>query len=149
MGKDPDLPLEFEYSLIKGSSIKKLVWLLIYPAMYVVRGASLKKTPSFSEVINLILVASLQISLYNYYDWNSSFILYTWLSFYFGYSVHPAAAHFIQEHFTWKDGQETYSYYGLLNYLFLNIGYHNEHHDFTKVFYYFNHFTTGALDLFT
>ncbi|CAG8477122.1 5369_t:CDS:2 [Racocetra fulgida] len=48
-------------------------------------------------------------------------------------NIHPVAARHIQEHYTFDDGQETYSYYGSLNKLFMNIGYHNEHHDFTKV----------------
>lgn len=60
-------------------------------------------------------------------------LLYLFLSLWFGYGFHPAAMHFIQEHYTVTDGQETYSYYGGLNKWFLNIGYHNEHHDFTKV----------------
>jgi sphingolipid delta-4 desaturase len=58
---------------------------------------------------------------------------YLFFSLWFGYGLHPAAMHFIQEHYTYKDGQETYSYYGNWNPFFLNIGYHNEHHDFTKV----------------
>lgn len=59
--------------------------------------------------------------------------LYIFCSLWFGYGLHPAAMHFIQEHFTIADGQETYSYYGGLNFFYLNIGLHNEHHDFTKV----------------
>ncbi|CAB4374552.1 unnamed protein product [Rhizophagus irregularis] len=104
-GIDPDLPLKWEMSLIRG--------------------------PQYWEYVNWIFTAIINVLIY--YFCGGRGILYLFLSLWFGYSIHPAAAHFIQEHYTFDDGQETYSYYGLLNKIFMNVGYHNEHHDFTRI----------------
>ncbi len=37
---------------------------------------------------------------------------------------------FILEHYIFVEGYETYSYYGPLNYLTYNVGYHNERKNF-------------------
>ena len=47
--------------------------------------------------------------------------------------LHPLGARWIQEHYTLDTGQETRSYYGPINILSLNVGYHNEHHDLPSV----------------
>jgi sphingolipid delta-4 desaturase len=51
----------------------------------------------------------------------------------FAIGLHPLGARWIQEHFALVPGQETYSYYGPLNRLSFNVGYHNEHHDIVTV----------------
>ena len=60
-------------------------------------------------------------------------VAYLFLSTLFALGVHPVGARWVQEHFIFKEGQETYSYDGPLNKLSFNMGYHNEHHDFPQV----------------
>jgi sphingolipid delta-4 desaturase len=55
------------------------------------------------------------------------------ISFFFSVGLHPLGARWVQEHFLTHGDQETKSYYGVLNTVNLNVGYHNEHHDFPSV----------------
>jgi sphingolipid delta-4 desaturase len=59
--------------------------------------------------------------------------LYLVFSFFFSIGLHPLGARWIQEHYLLSPPQETYSYYGPANVMALNVGYHNEHHDFPSV----------------
>jgi sphingolipid delta-4 desaturase len=129
--RDPDLPLNWEISLIRGNSLTKFLWISLYPLMYVVRGMAHQKKPNKWELINVAFTICVDILVYHFCGPLGLFYLFC--SLWMGYSFHPGAAHFIQEHYTYVSGQETYSYYGWMNSWMLNVGYHNEHHDFTKI----------------
>ena len=56
------------------------------------------------------------------------------LSSIFSIGLHPVGARWIQEHYlTFPGDQETFSYYGPVNVVGFNVGYHNEHHDLMRV----------------
>ena len=129
--RDPDLPMAWEVRLIRGNAVLKLLWLCIYPAMYGIRGFAMGKSVSEWEVYNAVFMVVVDVLLWGVVGpWGLAYLA---ASVWFGYSLHPAAAHFIQEHYTFHDKQETYSYYGPLNWITMNIGLHNEHHDFVQV----------------
>lgn len=129
--KDPDLPLDIEIKMVQGNTVIKIFYIMIYPVFYIGRSMFIKKRILKEEIINIIMQISLISLTFKYLGIN--YIYYHILSTWIAYSIHFSAAHLIQEHYTFKDGQETYSYYGPLNKLFLNIGYHNEHHDFAMI----------------
>ena len=130
---DGDLPLEWEARIVKNSPVKKAIWLAFFPVIQVTRSLYTQKVKTIDKwvIINLITVVVCDVILIYFFGWNAFF--YLLLSMFFGLGLHPVGARWIQEHFTLVDDQETYSYYGWLNKLSMNVGYHNEHHDFTSI----------------
>ncbi|KAJ2797130.1 sphingolipid delta-4 desaturase, partial [Coemansia helicoidea] len=53
-GMDPDMPLDAEVKLIHNSPLLKTLWVFCYSAMYVIRGAVMKKKPQRWEAYNLL-----------------------------------------------------------------------------------------------
>lgn len=130
-GVDTDLAHDLEMKLVGRSWWRKLLWLACYLPVYIVRGATFAKRPSTGELVNLAIQVGACFLIHAWLGWGG--LLYLGLSVFFGHSLHPVAAHFIHEHYTFAEGQETFSYYGPLNAVTFNVGYHVEHHDFMNV----------------
>jgi sphingolipid delta-4 desaturase len=47
--------------------------------------------------------------------------------------LHPVAGHFISEHYMFRKGFETYSYYGCLKWVTFSVSCHNDQLDFPAV----------------
>lgn len=129
--KDMDLPTPWEGRFFTNTPLKAL-WLLLQPAFYALRPTIVRpKVPMKLDILNTItIVCTDAVIVYFISPWA---LFYLVLSTLLGMGFHPVAGHFIAEHYVFVEGHETYSYYGALNYLCWNVGYHNEHHDFPKV----------------
>lgn len=85
--------------------------------------------------VNQIVQFGFDYLLYSYFGiWP---VVYLLLSTFFAGSITPVgvSGHFLAEHYVF-DGEgedETWSYYGPLNYLTYNVGYHREHHVFPNI----------------
>ena len=130
---DGDLPNRWEAKLINNYFIGKLIWLLLYPFFQLFRLSRLKEIRPFDKwmVLNWAVQILFVGSIWYFFGIRS--VSYLTLSLFFSVGLHPLGARWIQEHYVVHENQETYSYYGPLNAVAFNVGFHNEHHDFPSV----------------
>jgi len=130
--EDPDAPSQFEANLIGNSTLRKMIWLSLFGVFQALRPFKLKKKFFGLWILLNVLVIVLSNILIFYFIGPKA-LIYLFLSTIFGLGLHPCGGRWIQEHYIFRPGQETYSYYGPLNKLAFNVGYHNEHHDFANI----------------
>ncbi|TNE97065.1 MAG: fatty acid desaturase [Deltaproteobacteria bacterium] len=130
---DADLAFHWEAKLVKNVWWRKVIWYLGFLIIESIRPMKLKmgKLNDAWTITNIVFILAVDAALVYFFGWKA--LIYIFLSTAFGVGLHPVGARWIQEHYIFRDGQETYSYYGPLNKLSFNLGYHNEHHDFYKI----------------
>lgn len=130
---DADLASPFEARLVGNSTLRKALWMLTFFAWQAARVPRLKQVRMWDGwyVANVAVQVLFVGALWALVGWQA--VVYLTLSSIFSIGLHPLGARWIQEHYLTSDGQETFSYYGVLNRLAFNVGYHNEHHDLMMV----------------
>jgi len=128
---DTDIPSEWELKTFTTTPMK-LLWMIGQSLAYGLRPVIMNPKPLTKwQVLNAAIIISCDYLMFKYFGlWG---FLYLLIGSLVGVGLHPAAGHFIAEHYVFVKGFETYSYYGCLNYVNFNVGYHNEHHDFPKI----------------
>jgi len=133
MELDGDLPNEWEAKLIDNYFIGKVIWLLLYPLFQVFRLSRLREIKPFDGWIALNVGVQIVFMGLVWVVLGPKAMVFLIASFFFSVGLHPLGARWIQEHYLLNGDQETFSYYGPLNTVAFNVGYHNEHHDFPSV----------------
>ncbi|PNG27096.1 fatty acid desaturase [Methylocella silvestris] len=132
---DADLPSHWEARTFGHSWYGKATWMFFFAAFQLARLGRLRGTvPMWGRwtFINAACVILFDVAILLAFGPNA--LLYLLASFWFSVGgLHPLGARWVQEHFTDDPAQETFDYYGPLNFVALNIGYHNEHHDFPDI----------------
>ena len=131
---DADLPNKWEAKLINNYFFGKMMWLLFFPLFQGTRVSRLKEI-NFLDGLTIINIAAQVVftaAIWYFVGWHA--VAFLFISFWFSIGLHPVGARWVQEHYlTHGVDQETYSYYGALNTVAFNVGFHNEHHDFPSI----------------
>ena len=133
-GVDTDLPSQLELKFVRGP-LAKCIWMIFQIVFYAIRPILVGKCPPISQdiVLNILIQMAFDSVLFLYSGITP--ILYLLACVLLAGGLHPCAGHFLSEHYVFKEKseQETFSYYGPLNKLTWNVGFHNEHHDFPNI----------------
>lgn len=133
---DPDIVSRREAELIGNVAWRKTLWIVLLPISQALRPMKLKATrnvPLWDGWVVGNLLSVLAVNALIAWLLGPAALGYLALSTLFALGLHPLGGRWIQEHHVTEAGQDTYSYYGPLNRLCFNMGYHNEHHDFPGV----------------
>ena len=131
---DADLASPMEAKLVGNSSWRKAAWLLLYFLVQPLRVPRLRRIKLFDGWYATNLVVELAFVVAVAGLGGAKAIGFLLLGSIFAVGLHPAGGRWIQEHYlTFPGDQETFSYYGPMNTLAFNVGYHNEHHDLMRV----------------
>ena len=131
---DADIAGPTESRVVGASTFGKALWLAsLALVLGTVRPMRMKRIPFVDRwtAINVVVQAAAMGALVWWLG--SAPLKYLFASTIFAVGLHPLGARWIQEHYVFTPGQETYSYYGPLNKVAFNVGYHNEHHDLITI----------------
>jgi sphingolipid delta-4 desaturase len=130
---DADLSPTWEAKLVGNNPLKKLIWVCLLGISEGMRPMRFKSPAFWDRWILGNLALQVVVMSATVYFLGLPAIIYLFASTVFGLGFHPLGARWIAEHFLINPKQETYSYYGPMNKVMFNVGFHMEHHDLMTI----------------
>jgi sphingolipid 4-desaturase/C4-monooxygenase len=144
---DTDVPMPIEEKF-NGNCFLKILWLILLPIFFFLRSLVAKKTKpaSYLEHLNMVIQFLFNLIIGKLLGWN--IVLYMIGSTLLVTGLHPLTGRSLTEHFDHRQFKNeringikneqllipaVASYYGKLNWVSFNVGYHVEHHDFPSI----------------
>jgi sphingolipid delta-4 desaturase len=129
-GRDTQAPTHKEVEVVGHSAVRKFLSFTFGRFFYRARAANAAPRDGWlvGNVVACILADAMLIALGG---WRP--VVFLIGSALLGFGPHVFGARRVSEHLTIRRGQPTNSYYGLLNRVAFDVGYHVEHHDFPAV----------------
>jgi sphingolipid 4-desaturase/C4-monooxygenase len=129
-GRDTQAPTRKEIDVVGHSALRKLLSFTFGRFFYRARPANAVPHDKwfFANVGACVVTDALLVAV-----WGFRPLVYLLLSALVAFGPHVLGARRVAEHLTIRRGQPTDSYYGPLNRLSFDVGYHVEHHDFPAI----------------
>src|SRR5208282_360879 len=129
-GRDTQAPTRKEVDVVGHSTLRKLLSFTFGRFFYKARPANATPRDGWlvGNVIACVLVDAAIVATSGVRP--LAYLLFTGLV---AFGPHVVGARRVAEHLTIRRGQPTNSYYGVLNRLSFDVGYHVEHHDFSAI----------------
>lgn len=129
-GADTQAPRPWDFEFVT-SRWRAFVWHLIGPVMTQRELAARAPTMSKWLVLNVVVNVAAASGFTAVFGFKAlAFLVIAGVS---AFGHHPVGARRYGEHLTLREGQPTVSYYGKLNWLSFDVGFHVEHHDLPSV----------------
>jgi sphingolipid delta-4 desaturase len=129
-GRDTQAPTRREVEVVGHSATRKLLSFTFGRFFYRSRPANAAPRDAWLAG-NVIACVAFDVLLIATTGWRP--LVYLLLSALVAFGPHVLGARRLSEHLTIRRGQPTNSYYGLLNRVAFDVGYHVEHHDFPAI----------------
>ncbi len=129
-GRDTQAPTSREVRFVGHATLRKLASFTFGRFVYRARPANAVPHDRWF-VANVVSCVAVDLTLAAIWGWRP--LAYVLVSALVAFGPHVLGARRLSEHLTIRRGQPTNSYYGPLNRLSFDVGFHVEHHDFPAV----------------
>ena len=131
--RDPDIVSMFEKKWVGNGALRKFLWIVFLGLSQALRPVKSPEVAFFDRYVVANIAVQCLVIVLIWHFVGTGALVYMTLSTFLALGPHVLGGRWIAEHYGLSKKRATYSYYGKLNGLMFNMGFHTEHHDFPNI----------------